>query len=104
MFVDPIGWHIIISMQSGVNFYTTRNSKKVKQLMKAKVSCFVAISYFQDLLFDSVVWNEINQNLGTTQEILIGCNSGEIIEAMFTAPDERFRTAHPESHWKEVCV
>lgn len=37
LFVDCRGFHIIISMQSGVNFYTTRKSKKFKQIQKAKV-------------------------------------------------------------------
>ncbi|VDM05444.1 unnamed protein product [Schistocephalus solidus] len=36
LFVDPRGCHIIVSMQSGTNFYTTRKLK-LKQISKAKL-------------------------------------------------------------------
>ena len=37
LFVDARGCHIIISIQSGVNLYTTRKNRKFKQIQQAKV-------------------------------------------------------------------
>ncbi|KAH9286648.1 Vacuolar protein sorting-associated protein 18 -like protein [Echinococcus granulosus] len=91
LFVDPHGCHIIISMQSGVNLYTTRKCKKLKQVQKAK-----------DLLIDSVAWNQFNESDTTTQEILIGTNEGIIFEAMLSSSEEFLGSLSCTVLWKEL--
>ncbi|VDL61494.1 unnamed protein product [Hymenolepis diminuta] len=91
LFVDCRGFHIIISMQSGVNFYTTRKSKKFKQIQKAK-----------DILIDSVSWNQYNESDTTTQEILIGTNDGIIFETMLSIYDEILSSSSGTVIWKEM--
>lgn len=78
-------------MQSGVNFYTTRKSKKFKQIQKAK-----------DILIDSVAWNQYNESDTTTQEILIGTNDGVIYETMLSTYDEILSSSSGTVIWKEV--
>ncbi|VDO06334.1 unnamed protein product [Rodentolepis nana] len=91
LFVDYRGFHIIISMQSGVNFYTTRKSKKFKQIQKAK-----------DILIDSVAWNQYHESDTTTQEILIGTNDGIIFETMLSTYDEILSSSSGTVIWKEM--
>ncbi|VEL32331.1 unnamed protein product [Protopolystoma xenopodis] len=92
IFMDPKGRHIIISMQSGSNFYTTRSMKKVRPIHKAK-----------DYLIDSVAWNKHNISDNTTQEILIGTNDGLIFETQLSTGDEsRFLSSNVEQFWKQV--
>nr|VZI32571.1 unnamed protein product [Spirometra erinaceieuropaei] len=93
LFVDPRGCHIIVSMQSGTNFYTTRSSRKLKQISKAK-----------DLLFNAVLWNQYNESETTTQEILIGTNDGVIYEAMLSSSEDRFLSSTVESLWRELIT
>ncbi|BHF61244.1 Vacuolar protein sorting-associated protein 18 like protein [Sparganum proliferum] len=93
LFVDPRGCHIIVSMQSGTNFYTTRSSRKLKQISKAK-----------DLLFNAVLWNQYNESETTTQEILIGSNDGVIYEAMLSSSEDRFLSSTVESLWRELIT
>ncbi|KAF5396500.1 hypothetical protein PHET_10696 [Paragonimus heterotremus] len=90
LFLDPIGWHTIISMQSGSNFYTNRGMKKVRQLTKAK-----------DLLIDSVAWNRHNTNELSTQEILIGTNEGLIFETVLLSDEGRFIANTIEQYWRQ---
>uniref|UniRef100_A0A5K3EUC7 Vacuolar protein sorting-associated protein 18 homolog n=1 Tax=Mesocestoides corti TaxID=53468 RepID=A0A5K3EUC7_MESCO len=91
LFVDSRGCHIVISMQSGVNYYTTRKCMKIKQLSKAK-----------DLLIDSVAWNPFNESDTATQEILIGANDGSIFEAVISSSEERLRTTCNTVLWKNL--
>ncbi|KAL5111578.1 hypothetical protein TcWFU_002455 [Taenia crassiceps] len=91
LFVDPRGYHIIVSMQSGVNSYTTRKCKKFRQIQKAK-----------DLLIDSVAWNRFNESDVTTQEILVGTNDGIIFEAMLSSSDEFLYSSNCTVIWKEL--
>ncbi|CAL8085718.1 unnamed protein product [Calicophoron daubneyi] len=91
LFLDPMGWHTIISMQSGANFYTNRGMKKVRPLNKAK-----------DLLIDSVAWNQHNTDETSTQEILIGTNDGHVIETMLVNDEGRFITSSMEQYWKVI--
>nr|CUU97575.1 hypothetical transcript [Hymenolepis microstoma] len=91
LFVDYRGFHIIISMQSGVNFYTTRKSKKFKQIQKAK-----------DILINSVAWNQYHESDTTTQEILIGTNDGIIFETMLSTYDEILSSSSGTVIWKEM--
>ncbi|KAF7259295.1 hypothetical protein EG68_03396 [Paragonimus skrjabini miyazakii] len=91
LFLDPMGWHTIISMQSGSNFYTNRGMKKVRQLTKAK-----------DLLIDSVAWNRHNTNEMSTQEILIGTNEGLIFETVLLSDEGRFIANTIEQYWRQV--
>ncbi|VDK35185.1 unnamed protein product, partial [Taenia asiatica] len=93
LFVDQRGHHIIVSMQSGVNLYTTRKCKKFRQIQKAK-----------DLLIDSVAWNQFNESDVTTQEILVGTNDGIIFEAMLSSSDEFLCSSNCTVIWKEVCL
>uniref|UniRef100_A0A0V0JC48 Vacuolar protein sorting-associated protein 18 homolog n=1 Tax=Schistocephalus solidus TaxID=70667 RepID=A0A0V0JC48_SCHSO len=92
LFVDPRGCHIIVSMQSGTNFYTTRKLK-LKQISKAK-----------DLLFNAVLWNQYNESETTTQEILIGTDDGVIYEAMLSSSEDRFLSSTVESLWRELIT
>ncbi|VDQ02007.1 unnamed protein product [Trichobilharzia regenti] len=95
IFLDPMGWHTIISMQSGMNFYINRGMKKVRPLNKTK-----------DHLFDSVAWNQHNVNELSTQEILIGTNDGLIFETvlMFNE-DSFFGSGSIEQYWVQVsCI
>ncbi|OON22045.1 Pep3/Vps18/deep orange family protein, partial [Opisthorchis viverrini] len=87
-----MGWHTIISMQSGVNFYTNRGMKKVRPIIKSK-----------ELLFDSVAWNQHNSNESSTQEILIGTNDGLIFETILTSDEGRFITNTTEQYWRQVA-
>ncbi|KAF6779623.1 hypothetical protein AHF37_00835 [Paragonimus kellicotti] len=91
LFLDSMGWHTIISMQSGSNFYTNRGMKKVRQLIKAK-----------DLLIDSVAWNRHNTNEMSTQEILIGTNEGLIFETVLLSDEGRFIANTIEQYWRQV--
>ncbi|TNN16344.1 Vacuolar protein sorting-associated protein 18 isoform 2 [Schistosoma japonicum] len=92
IFLDPMGWHTIISMQSGMNFYINKGIKKVRPLNKTK-----------DHLFDSVAWNQHNVNELSTQEILIGTNDGLIFETvlMFNE-DSFFSSGNIEQYWIQL--
>ncbi|CAH8856567.1 unnamed protein product [Trichobilharzia szidati] len=92
IFLDPMGWHTIISMQSGMNFYINRGMKKVRPLNKTR-----------DHLFDSVAWNQHNVNELSTQEILIGTNDGLIFETvlMFNE-DSFFGSGSIEQYWVQM--
>ncbi|TGZ52451.1 hypothetical protein CRM22_010621 [Opisthorchis felineus] len=92
LFLDPMGWHTIISMQSGMNFYTNRGMKKVRPIIKSK-----------ELLFDSVAWNQHNANESSTQEILIGTNDGLIFETILTSDEGRFIANTTEQYWRQVA-
>ncbi|VDP91019.1 unnamed protein product [Echinostoma caproni] len=88
-----MGWHTIISMQSGLNFYTNRGMKKVKPLTKAK-----------DMLIDSVAWNKYNTDQNSTQEILLGTNNGVIYETVLLSDEGRFISNIIEQYWRQVSV
>ncbi|CAH8540716.1 unnamed protein product [Heterobilharzia americana] len=92
IFLDPMGWHTIISMQSGMNFYINRSMKKVRPLNKAK-----------DHLFDSVAWNQHNINELSTQEILIGTNDGLIFETVLIFNEDGFFSSGTvEQYWIQM--
>ncbi|CAH8518906.1 unnamed protein product [Dicrocoelium dendriticum] len=91
LFLDHMGWHAIISMQSGTNFYVNRSLKKVRPLAKAK-----------DMLLDSVAWNKHNKSESSTQEILIGTNDGLIFETVLLSDEGRFISNAPEQYWRQV--
>ncbi|TPP63016.1 Vacuolar protein sorting-associated protein 18 protein [Fasciola gigantica] len=91
IFLDPVGWHVIISMQSGMNFYTNWGMKKVKILTKAK-----------DMLIDSVAWNKHNTDQNSTQEILIGTNDGVIYETLLISDEGRFISNVLEQYWRQM--
>ncbi|VDO92627.1 unnamed protein product [Schistosoma margrebowiei] len=87
--MDPMGWHTVISMQSGTNFYINKGMKKVRPLNKTK-----------DHLFDSIAWNHHNVNELSTQEILIGTNDGLIFETMLMFNEDSFFSSGTiEQYW-----
>ncbi|RTG87153.1 uncharacterized protein DC041_0004393 [Schistosoma bovis] len=89
IFLDPMGWHTVISMQSGTNFYINKGMKKVRPLNKTK-----------DHLFDSIAWNHHNVNELSTQEILIGTNDGLIFETMLMFNEDSFFSSGTiEQYW-----
>ncbi|CAH8508893.1 unnamed protein product [Schistosoma turkestanicum] len=92
IFLDPMGWHTVISMQSGINFYVNKGMKKVRPLNKTK-----------DHLFDSIAWNQHNVNEFCTQEILIGTNDGLIFETMLIFnEDSFFSSSNIEQYWIQI--
>ncbi|CAI2729457.1 unnamed protein product [Schistosoma spindalis] len=87
-----MGWHTVISMQSGTNFYINKGMKKVRPLNKTK-----------DHLFDSIAWNQHNVNELSTQEILIGTNDGLIFETMLMFnEDSFFSSGSIEQYWIQM--
>ncbi|CAH8538556.1 unnamed protein product [Schistosoma mattheei] len=92
IFLDPMGWHTVISMQSGTNFYINKGMKKVRPLNKTK-----------DHLFDSIAWNHHNVNELSTQEILIGTNDGLIFETMLMFNEDSFFSSGTiEQYWIQM--
>ncbi|KAK0565646.1 tethering complex subunit [Tilletia horrida] len=87
MFADPSGRHLILSLLSGDNFYWRSGWKKARILPRLK-----------GLVLESVAWNRSasaaqtftskreGTQMVTTREILLGTRSGDIYEAVLTAP------------------
>ncbi|KAE8215675.1 hypothetical protein CF327_g1075 [Tilletia walkeri] len=87
MFADPTGRHLILTMLSGDNFYWRSGWKKARVLPRLK-----------GLILESVAWNRSSAaaqtftskregaQMTTTREILLGTRSGDIYEAVLTAP------------------
>ena len=93
MFTDPSGTHLLLSMRNGDNYYWTSSWGKARLLNKLR-----------GIVIDSVAWNKLSDSssasssssrarrangsttLVSTREILLGTRSGDIYEAVITAP------------------
>ncbi|XP_064634570.1 vacuolar protein sorting-associated protein 18 homolog [Lineus longissimus] len=92
IFLDPTGRHLLISMESGENYFLHRNTRKAKQLTKLKGH-----------VIDSVGWNRHNQSDSTTSEILLGTSRGLIFETEIQAGDDsRFFQGSLDQYWKQL--
>ncbi|ETS64390.1 hypothetical protein PaG_01243 [Moesziomyces aphidis] len=95
MFADPSGLHLVLAMRNGDNYYWASGWRKARLLPKLKGH-----------IIESVAWNKDStssasdssssasrrraaggaSSLSSTREILIGTRSGDIYEALITAP------------------
>lgn len=87
MFADPSGRHLVLSMRSGDNYYWRSGWKKARALPKWK-----------GIVVESIAWNRSanapahgskrasSTQQTTTRQILVGTQSGDIFEAVLTAP------------------
>lgn len=77
-FIDPSGRHILVSLQTGENWYL--NSTMGSPMVLAK---------FKGVL-ESVAWDQTNKSETTTKEILLGSRNGRIYEALIDQGKERY--------------
>ncbi|KAL9645099.1 hypothetical protein ABK040_004590 [Willaertia magna] len=72
-FIDPSGYHVIITINNGDNYYfNTANNKNPK-----------IITNMKNILIESIGWDIDNCNKETTGTILIGTNDSKIYECKF---------------------
>ncbi|KAL1919217.1 uncharacterized protein VTP21DRAFT_1909 [Calcarisporiella thermophila] len=93
IFFDPTGRHLIISTDTGENFYLYEKWKKAKPLARLK-----------GIVINCVAWNKA-RGRGTeasTHEILIGSTQGHIYETEIEPTDEFFK--REDKYVKQVYV
>ncbi|KAI7887643.1 Pep3/Vps18/deep orange family-domain-containing protein [Mucor mucedo] len=81
LFLDPTGRHIIVTTDTGDNFYLYQKWRRTKELAKLK-----------GVVITSIAWNKrADMNSTTTREILIGTSEGLVYETWLEPNDEFFR-------------
>ncbi|RDB29177.1 Vacuolar protein sorting-associated protein 18 [Hypsizygus marmoreus] len=84
LFMDPSGWHIVITSTQGENWYMFRTWKKPRQLKGFK------------MVIESIAWNKAAllsaSHSTSTREILIGTRNGAIYEAVLDAEEDFFKS------------
>eukprot|EP00126_Sphaerothecum_destruens_P002875 Sdes_comp16279_c0_seq1m5592 len=91
VFLDPAGYHLIVSTKSGVVFYLNSSSKKVRQLNKLK-----------GILVESIAWNSSIVKDSAAKPILLGTSLGEIYEADIEPNESGFFREREEKYVKKV--
>ncbi|KAF8953441.1 hypothetical protein CPC16_003759 [Podila verticillata] len=91
MFFDPTGRHLIITTETGDNYYLFEKWKKAKLLTKIK-----------GIVIESIAWNRSNDRPmeSSTKEFLIGTRNGLIFEAELEPTAELFKKE--ERYFKQV--
>ncbi|KAI1305565.1 hypothetical protein EDD11_004922 [Mortierella claussenii] len=91
MFFDPTGRHLIITTETGDNYYLFAKWKKAKLLSKIK-----------GIIIESIAWNRSTdrKSESSTKEFLIGTRDGVIFEAELEPTAELFKK--DERYFKEV--
>ncbi|KAF9438781.1 hypothetical protein BGZ76_004857 [Entomortierella beljakovae] len=91
MFFDPTGRHLIITTETGDNYYLFAKWKKAKLL-----------SRFKGIIIESIAWNRSTDRPmeSSTKEILIGTRRGQIFEAELEPTAELFKKE--ERYFKHV--
>ncbi|KAG0029033.1 hypothetical protein BGZ81_004192 [Podila clonocystis] len=91
MFFDPTGRHLIITTETGDNYYLFEKWKKAKLLSKIK-----------GIVIESIAWNRSNDRPmeSSTKEFLIGTRNGLIFEAELEPTAELFKKE--ERYFKQV--
>ncbi|KAG0051168.1 hypothetical protein BGZ83_004029 [Gryganskiella cystojenkinii] len=91
MFFDPTGRHLIMTTESGDNYYHFKNWKKAKLLTKIK-----------GIVIESIAWNRSTDrpSESSTKEFLIGTRNGLVFEAELEPNVELFRKE--ERFFKQV--
>ncbi|KAF9207124.1 hypothetical protein BGZ49_001112 [Haplosporangium sp. Z 27] len=91
MFFDPTGRHLIITTETGDNYYLFAKWKKAKLLSK-----------FRGIVIESIAWNRSidRPTESSTKEFLIGTRNGLIFEAELEPTAELFKKE--ERYFKQV--
>ncbi|KAG9067424.1 hypothetical protein KI688_012207 [Linnemannia hyalina] len=91
MFFDPTGRHLIITTETGDNYYLFAKWKKAKLLSKIK-----------GIVIESIAWNRSadRPTESSTKEFLIGTRNGLIFEAELEPTAELFKKE--ERYFKQV--
>ncbi|KAF9428590.1 hypothetical protein BGZ94_001853 [Podila epigama] len=91
MFFDPTGRHLIITTETGDNYYLFEKWKKAKLLTKIK-----------GIVIESIAWNRSTDRPmeSSTKEFLIGTRNGLIFEAELEPTAELFKKE--ERYFKQV--
>ncbi|KAF9362080.1 hypothetical protein BGX26_004165 [Mortierella sp. AD094] len=91
MFFDPTGRHLIITTETGDNYYLFAKWKKAKLL-----------SRFKGIVIESIAWNRSTDRPmeSSTKEFLIGTRNGLIFEAELEPTAELFKKE--ERYFKQV--
>ncbi|KAG0369768.1 Pep3/Vps18/deep orange family-domain-containing protein [Gamsiella multidivaricata] len=91
MFFDPTGRHLIITTETGDNYYLFAKWKKAKLLSKIK-----------GIVIESIAWNRSSDRPteSSTKEFLIGTRNGLIFEAELEPTAELFKKE--ERYFKQV--
>ncbi|CAO1622916.1 unnamed protein product [Sympodiomycopsis kandeliae] len=87
MFADPSGRHLILAMRNGENFYWCSGWKKARLLSKWKGVRVESIAWKLDGSSQALSSKRhSSSNFLSTGEILVGTSSGDIYEAVISAP------------------
>ncbi|CDS81881.1 related to DigA protein [Sporisorium scitamineum] len=95
MFADPSGLHLLLTMRNGDNYYWASGWRKARLLPKLKGHIIESVAWNKDASpshsssgASAARKRQVNSNpsLSTTRQILIGTRSGDIYEAVITAP------------------
>ncbi|KAJ3112931.1 hypothetical protein HDU96_003999 [Phlyctochytrium bullatum] len=89
IFLDPSAKHLILSTQSGDNFYLFKKWKKPKYLAK-----------FRGIVVESIAWARARASEHSTGIILIGSRQGHIYEAELQPTDDFFKKE--EKYFKQI--
>ncbi|EPZ36704.1 hypothetical protein ROZALSC1DRAFT_29894 [Rozella allomycis CSF55] len=93
MFIDPTGRHAFFASSTQELYYLNMRHQKPKNLSKWKGMIVTAIAFGPTPL-------EIDELEGSTLELLVGTNTGAIIETVIEPTDEYFR--REEKYLKQV--
>ncbi|CAO3627960.1 unnamed protein product [Mucor hiemalis] len=81
LFLDPTGRHIIVTTDTGDNYYLFHKWRRTKELAKLK-----------GVVITSIAWNKLaDLSSSSTREILIGTNNGIVFETCLEPTEEFFR-------------
>ena len=70
IFVDSTGYHLVVGLSNGTNYYVHGHSNKAKLL--TKLQCVI----------ESVAFNQRESTESTTKSILVGSSTGQIFEVV----------------------
>lgn len=86
MFADPTGRHLILAMRNGENYYWCSGWKKARLLSKWKGVRVESVAWASDPSQRSMNKRNSSTQIVTTGNILVGSSTGDIYEAVITAP------------------
>ncbi|SJX65713.1 related to DigA protein [Sporisorium reilianum f. sp. reilianum] len=95
MFADPSGLHLLLTMRNGDNYYWASGWRKARLLPKLKGHIIESVAWNKDASSSHSSSNTSaapkrqatsNPSLSSTRQILVGTRSGDIYEAVITAP------------------
>ncbi|OQR96192.1 vacuolar protein sorting-associated protein 18 [Thraustotheca clavata] len=82
VYIDPSGGHVLISMESGTNWYLHSSTNRPRKLTKAQGR------------FTAVAWDRQLGSPATTESVLIGTDVGHIYEAEFDGKEKKFNRVY----------